>query len=194
MASIMTSDFLALTLPQAVQALHSGHIIAYPTEAVWGIGCDARQSKAVHFLLAAKQRSVEKGLIILVDQLDRIHHWLDWQRLTPERTHDILTSWPGPYTWVLPCTQHAPVWLTGRHSAIAVRISAHPLVAQLCCHWQAPLVSTSANRTGQSPVTHRHAIDPVIQQHCIGYLPGQTQTHARPTQIRDAQTGQILRE
>lgn len=183
-----------LTLERAVAALHAGGVIAYPTEAVWGLGCDPRQEAAVRRLLQIKRRPVEKGVIVVASGLERLRDWLDPDALPPARRAAVFASWPGPNTWILPASRHAPAWITGRHRGIAVRISAHPLVARLCQAWEAPLVSTSANLAGMPPARRRDELDPALLRDIDGLLDGATGGLAQPTPIRDALTGDVVRE
>ena len=182
-----------LDLSQAVTALSDGGVIAYPTEAVWGLGCDPRQQAAVAKLLRLKQRPVEKGVIVVTASLDLLDDWLDLDALPATRIAEIQASWPGPNTWVLPTTPKAPSWVTGSHDSLAVRISAHPLVAALCQQWQAPLVSTSANLAGMPPARSRDQLDPALLRELDGIVDGETGQQAQPTTIRDARSGQVLR-
>lgn len=78
-----------LTLSEAVTALQQGGVIAYPTEAVWGLGCDPRQETAVHTLLNIKQRASGKGLILVTAELNTLQDWLDLDTLSPERLHEV---------------------------------------------------------------------------------------------------------
>lgn len=183
-----------LNLASAVATLHDGGVIAYPTEAVWGLGCDPRQRAAVLRLLQLKRRPLDKGVIVVASALDMLQPWLDLPRLPPERLEAVQSSWPGPHTWILPANDHAPAWITGAHRGIAVRISAHPLVRQLCQAWGAPLVSTSANLAGMPPARERADLDPLLLRALDGILDGQTGGLAQPTPIRDALTGDVLRD
>lgn len=182
-----------LTLSEAVTALQQGGVIAYPTEAVWGLGCDPRQETAVHTLLNIKQRASGKGLILVTAELNTLQDWLDLDTLSPERLHEVQASWPGPHTWVLPASTRAPHWITGHHNGLAVRISAHPLVSALCRAWNMALISTSANVAGQSPARRREDLDPSLLPHLAGIVDGPTGGLAQPTPIRDARSGHILR-
>ncbi|CAD0354317.1 Sua5/YciO/YrdC/YwlC family protein [Xanthomonas hortorum] len=184
----------ALSLDNAVAALTQGGVIAYPTEAVWGLGCDPRQQAAVLRLLAIKRRPVDKGVIVVAASVDVLHEWVDFDALEPARKQEVLASWPGPHTWILPVTAQAPRWVTGEHDGLAVRISAHPVVAALCAAWGAPLVSTSANLAGESPARSRQALDPALLASIDGVVDGVVGTLAQPTQIRDARSGQVLRD
>ena len=183
-----------LSLATAVSTLEQGGVIAYPTEAVWGLGCDPRQRAAVMRLLELKRRPVSKGVIVVAASLEPLRPWLDLSALPAERLAEVLGSWPGPHTWVLPASAHAPAWVTGDHAELAVRISAHPLVARLCQAWQAPLVSTSANLAGEPPARRREELDPALLKAIDGVLDGETGGLAQPTPIRIAMTGQVLRD
>ncbi|UYK85471.1 Sua5/YciO/YrdC/YwlC family protein [Xanthomonas sacchari] len=182
-----------LSLSHAVAVLRKGGVIAYPTEAVWGLGCDPHDETAVTRLLRIKQRPVDKGLIVVAAELDPLRPLLDLSALPPERLAAVLASWPGPHTWILPAAAHAPPWITGAHQGIAVRISAHPLVAALCRAWGGALVSTSANRGGEPPARQRSELDPLVLGDLDGLLDGDTGGLAQPTPIRDAASGEILR-
>lgn len=189
----MANPMKDLTLASAIAALHAGGVIAYPTEAVWGLGCDPRQEAAVMRLLQIKQRPLEKGVIVVAATLDALRGWLDLAALPPERLDAVRASWPGPHTWILPASDHAPAWITGSHRGIAVRISAHPLVERLCRAWEAPLVSTSANLAGMPPARSRAELDPALLRSIDGLLDGETGGLAQPTPIRVALTGEVLR-
>lgn len=182
-----------LSLNQAVAVLQQGGVIAYPTEAVWGLGCDPYDRTAVTRLLQIKQRPVEKGLIVVAAELEPLRPLLELSALPPERLAAVLASWPGAHTWVLPAAAQAPSWITGAHRGIAVRISAHPLVAALCRAWGGALVSTSANRGGEPPARQRGELDPQLLAALDGMVDGQTGGLAQPTPIRDALSGEILR-
>jgi L-threonylcarbamoyladenylate synthase len=183
-----------LSLDSAVATLTQGGVIAYPTEAVWGLGCDPRQQAAVLRLLEIKRRPVDKGVIVVAASVDVLHAWVDMDALAPARRQEVLASWPGPHTWILPITAQAPRWVTGTHDGLAVRISAHPLVAALCAAWGGPLVSTSANLAGEPPARSRQALDPALLASIDGVVDGEVGALAQPTQIRDARSGQILRD
>ncbi|MGH8036531.1 MAG: Sua5/YciO/YrdC/YwlC family protein [Stenotrophomonas sp.] len=182
-----------LTVDSALPVLRTGGVIAYPTEAVWGLGCDPRHEAAVMKLLRLKQRPIEKGMILVAAELAQLDEWVRLQALPPARQSEVLASWPGAHTWILPAGPRAPRWITGEHSGIAVRISAHPLVAALCRAWGGPLVSTSANLAGKPPARTRAELDPALLPLLDGLIDGDTGGLAQPTPIRDALSGQILR-
>lgn len=173
-------------------ALRAGGVVAYPTEAVWGLGCDPFDEAAVTRLLAIKQRPVDKGLILVaasVAQLDGLAHW---DALATDRRDAVLASWPGPNTWVVPATARVPRWITGGHDGVALRVSAHPVVVALCSAF-GPLTSTSANLAGEPPARSRAELDPRLVGMLDATCFGETGAMASPTQIRDARTGEVLR-
>ncbi|MCL7715439.1 Sua5/YciO/YrdC/YwlC family protein [Stenotrophomonas mori] len=174
--------------------LREGGVIAYPTEAVWGLGCDPGNEAAVMRLLALKQRPVGKGLILVAAEVAQLDGWVRLDALTAERRAAVLQSWPGAHTWVVPAGPRAPRWITGAHDGIAVRVSAHPQVCALCRAWGGPLVSTSANLAGQPPARTRDQLDPALLAHLDGLLDGATGGQAQPTRIRIAANGQVLRD
>jgi L-threonylcarbamoyladenylate synthase len=177
-------------LQTAVRVLRAGEVIAYPTEAVWGLGCDPFREEAVRRVLDLKQRSEAKGLIIIAASLAQIDPWL--AALSAAQKATVLATWPGPYTWIVPAAD-APSWLRGDHDSLALRVSAHPGVQALCEAWGGPLVSTSANLSGQEPAADVAALQQQFGDG-LGYiLPGRLGGDPRPSEIRDAVSGVVLR-
>lgn len=185
---------IPLSIEDARDRLQQGGVIAYPTEAVWGLGCDPFNERAVHRLLAIKQRPVEKGMILIAAELEQLRSCLDLAALPGDRLAEVLASWPGPHTWAMPASERAPAWITGAHSSLAVRVSAHPTVTALCRAFGGPLVSTSANLSGQPAPLLRAELDPVLLARLDGVTEGETGGLARATPIRDASSGQQLRD
>lgn len=186
----MTSD---ADIADAIVALRHGGLIAYPTEAVWGLGCDPLNEAAVMRLLALKQRKVDKGLILIAADEAQLAHFIDMSSLDVAQMSAVRASWPGPHTWIVPASIDAPAWITGSHAGIAVRVSAHPTVIALCHAFGGALVSTSANRAAQPTVSTRDALDPVIVAGVDAVTTGETGDQLRPTTIRDARSGDTLR-
>ena len=149
---------------KAAQWLNSGKLLAYPTESVWGIGCNPFNQSAVEQLLAIKQRPIDKGMIVVTDHIDRIAPLLN--ALTSAQRQSIIDSWQmmanqQAQTWLLPLSTELsvpiPSWITGAHNSVAVRVIAHPLIQQLCSQMVSAdnpygfIVSTSCNPSGQPP-------------------------------------------
>lgn len=180
-------------IPAAIATLRRGGVIGYPTEAVWGLGCDPFNESAVLRLLALKQRPVAKGLILVAADVTQLEGLVDWDALPDGRRDAVLASWPGPYTWVVPATRRVPRWITGDHADVAVRISAHPVVVAICTAFGAPLVSTSANPSGADAPRTLAEFDPALLAALDLMVPGETGGLLRPTAIRDARSGDALR-
>lgn len=182
-----------LTLETVTPLLQADGVITYPTEAVWGLGCDPSNAAAVHKILALKQRPIEKGMILVAADVSQLQDWVHLDALSEDRQAAVLASWPGPNTWILPAGPKAPRWVTGDHEGLAVRISAHPLVAALCRAWGGPLVSTSANLAGEEPARSRDQLDPRLLALLDGILDGHVGERAHPSTIRDGRTGNTVR-
>lgn len=180
-------------LTPIVQALTSGNVVAYPTEAVFGLGCDPDNETAVNRLLELKKRSWEKGLILIAADYQQLTRYIDERALSQQQKEAMFATWPGPVTWVIPAKSTTPCWLTGTFSSLAVRVSAHPLVRALCRRYGKPLVSTSANLSGFPPC--RSAQEVVAQfGHAFPVLHGETSGRRNPSEIRDALTGALIRQ
>jgi len=182
-----------LSIEDAATVLAAGGVIAYPTEAVWGLGCDPRNEQAVMRLLAIKQRGVDKGLILVAARLEQLRDYLDMAAVPAPRLAEVMASWPGPHTWTMPAGTAAPPWITGTHAGIAVRITSHVEVVSLCNAYGGAIVSTSANRSGHPAAHDRESLDPALLAVVDGVLRGDTGGLAAPTSIRDALTGATLR-
>ncbi|WP_428431666.1 L-threonylcarbamoyladenylate synthase type 1 TsaC [Photobacterium chitinilyticum] len=181
-------------LAQVVAALQKGEVVAYPTEAVFGVGCDPDNKQAVQKLLALKQRPVEKGLILIAADYEQLTPYIDDSQLTVEQIKRIQSSWPGPVTWVMPIKAGVPSFLTGQFTTIAVRVTDHPLVQQLCRQFGKPLTSTSANLTGQEPGRTAEEVKAQLGQYLPAILQGETGGRDNPSEIRDARTGKVFRQ
>jgi L-threonylcarbamoyladenylate synthase len=174
-------------LQQAARILKQGGIVAYATEYCFGFGCDPFNRHAVLRLLRLKRRPVKKGLIVLA---------ADDEQLVPylvDIPPPVADSWPGPHTWLLSPRPNVPRWITGRHSKIAVRVTAHAQAAALCHAAGIAIISTSANRAGESPARSDREVARRFGKQVDCILSGYVGSARRPTPIRDAETGQLIR-
>ncbi|MBT0727246.1 L-threonylcarbamoyladenylate synthase type 1 TsaC [Rosenbergiella australiborealis] len=174
-------------------ALNEGNVIAYPTEAVFGLGCDPDNQQAVEKLLLLKQRPVEKGLILIAASYEQLLPYIATNKISAEQTERMLKHWPGPVTFVVPASTYAPKWITGKFDSIAVRVTDHPVARLLCESLGKPLVSTSANLSGQPPA---RVWGDVMTQFGDDFSVVMAPTGGRenPSEIRDALTGERIRE
>lgn len=170
----------------AVQHLKQGHIIAYPTEAVFGLGCDPFNEQAVHSLLKLKNRESSKGFILIVSNWEQINPLI--KPIPEQKLIEIKKTWPGPITWVFPASKNVPSWITGENQTIALRMTSHPIAKSLCDEFQKAIVSTSANTASNPPARTIAEVKEYFEN--IDYiLTGKLGNLSGPTPIRDALTG-----
>lgn len=175
----------------AVHALQQGKLIAYPTEAVYGLGCDPLNETAVTNLLKIKQRPVHKGLILIASDFTQLQPYIKPSSAMLQR---IMPSWPGPITWVIPAQDWVTTYLKGSHHSLAVRVSAHPLVQQLCANYGGAIISTSANISAQAPARSALAVRKNFPSSDIFILQSATGQDNQPTAIYNALDGSCLRQ
>lgn len=176
---------------EAVRRLESGGVIAYPTETVYGLGCDPFNARAALHLIDLKQRNIEQGLILVASHFEQLEPLLCPLAAAVRRR----VSTPGntPVTWVLPCLPGTPIWLRGKHDSLAVRVSDHPVTTELCKRWDGPLVSSSANIHGKPPAISALAVRKAFNGRLDYILHGTHASTNRPSQIRNGLTGELLR-
>ncbi|MGH6629827.1 MAG: L-threonylcarbamoyladenylate synthase, partial [Burkholderiales bacterium] len=143
------SSQLRLTVHQAADRLRQGKVIAYPTEAVYGLGCDPANETAVRLILKLKSRSEAAGLILIADRFEGLSPFI--RPVDEKLLATALATWPGHVTWLFPRADTVPDWLAGKHTTIAVRVTAHPVCRALCKTFGGAVVSTSANPSGARP-------------------------------------------
>lgn len=174
----------------AARAVRAGGVIAYPTEAVFGLGCSPIFPEAVERVLTLKRRPPGKGLILVAADVGQLQDLVDLDAVPDPEA--VLASWPGPVTWILPARPGVPGSLTGGGPGMAVRVSAHPAV-QALCRLTGPLVSTSANPDGAPPARSLYRVRVYFGAALDYILPGAPGGRRSPSEIRDAISGRILR-
>ncbi|MFO7594087.1 MAG: Sua5/YciO/YrdC/YwlC family protein [Pseudomonadota bacterium] len=178
-------------LRTARRTLLGGGIVAYPTEAVYGLGCDPLNPDSVMRLLALKERPWRKGLILIASHQSQLEPYLE--PIDPAVQERLSQTWPGPVTWLLPALAEVPYWLRGENRTLAVRVTAHPLAAALCDYMGGAIVSTSANRAGHEPARNALSVRRELGNEVDYILHGELGDSDNPTEIRDAGTGRIIR-
>jgi len=178
----------------AAKWIRSGHVIAYPTESVFGLGCDPNNLDAVKELLEIKQRSYTKGLILVASSVDQVIPYLD------NPTSQIISKLSAPstqvITWLVPANKNISNLLTGthgKHKKIAIRISKHPLICLLCQQLGHPIVSTSANITGKTMTWSALEVKLHFKNRIKYILNGSSGTQTKPSKIKDILTNQQIR-
>lgn len=136
-------------LNRFAHAVSQGAVFGYPTDTIWGFGCHPLIASSVARILRIKRRSPDKGLILLSSKID---YCMSYVGLDSEQLEPVQRATDHPITWLVPASEECPSWIRGTYPTVAIRITNHPLVEFLCARLQAPIVSTSANRSGKSCV------------------------------------------
>lgn len=178
-------------LSHAITCLQQGGVIAYPTEAVFGLGCDPRNEVALRKILSIKKRSHEKGMILIAANFEQCLPWIT--PIPDALLARALATWPGPHTWLFPANPAVSELIRGTHPCVALRVSAHPIAKALCEGFDSAIISTSANLAGHPPAkdiaTVKEYFGAVLDA-CVDAPLGGLKN---PSEIRDLITGKLLR-
>ena len=177
-------------LRQTATLVNDGGVIAYPTETVFGLGCQPDCVEAVARILMIKHRPVRAGLIIIGDSIEKFEPWIN---PTTDEMRRLQTKTNKPTTWIVTAHEHTPGWLTGGRKRIAIRVTDHPVAAALCAAAQTCLVSTSANRRGRRPARSSLQARRWFGEEIDQVVSGAAGTHAQPSEIRDAASDKVIR-
>lgn len=175
----------------AMRALETGGVIAYPTEAVWGLGCDPLDALAIEELLCLKSRPVEKGVILVggcMSDFDFLLH-----DLAPKLYKTLELSWPGHNTWLVPHKNRVSPLVHGAHDTVAIRVSTHPLIKAITETFGGPIVSTSANPAGKPPAKSSIKARNYFLKSGISFMPGSIADKQRASIIRHLISGKVVR-
>ncbi len=179
-------------LKRAIKVLQQGGVIAYPTEHCYGLGCDPDNQHAVRKLLSIKQRSRRQGVLLIAASIPQVSKYAMLDKVPFET--EIRSSWPGPFTWLLPARSTVSKWVKGDHPLVAVRVTQHAIAAQLCRVYGKALVSTSANRHKRPALLSAIEVNAAMGQQIDYILPGPVGGDSKPSQIRNGISGQLLRQ
>ncbi len=175
----------------AAKWIKSGNIIAYPTESVYGLGCDPQNRDAVRRILQIKQRSYKKGLILVASNVEQIIPYMN--NPSPQILSRLVASSNQVITWLIPANKNVSVLLTGEHKMgkdvsckkIAIRLSRHPIIHSLCQQLGHPIVSTSANIGGKAMIRSANKVKLRFKNKIKYILNGQLGEQIKPSEIRD---------
>jgi L-threonylcarbamoyladenylate synthase len=189
----VAARFTLAELDAATALLRRGGVLAYPTEAVFGLGCDPHDRAAFEHVFALKQRPATQGVLLIAADFAQVERYIDLAAVPPGVLAQVRASWPGPNTWIFPRSPAVPDWVAGAHAGIALRVTAHAPAAALCRAFGGALVSTSANPHGQPPARTPATVETYFGDALEGLLDAPLGDQQKPTVIRDAISGAIIR-
>lgn len=178
----MTQKEIAEDIRQAVETLRRGGLILYPTDTVWGIGCDATNEEAVRRIFALKQRAEAKAMLCLVDSANRLQRYVRW---VPDVAWDLIEFAERPLTLILDGAVNLAPSLIAEDGSVGLRVTRETISHELCYRFQKAVVSTSANISGQPAAAIFNEIDPAVIAG-VDYVMRSRQNDtkpARPSQI-----------
>lgn len=178
---------------KVVDVFNSGGIIAYPTEAVFGLGCDPDNEQSLKRLLLLKKRSAEKGLILLAGDYSQLLPYIDESKIPQDKRLSMLSRWPDGITQLVPKSHKLSPLLSGKFDTIAVRVTSQADVVALCKQTNKPIVSTSANLSGLEPAKTWQTLDHALAQQVDFIIKGDTLGRTSPSKIIDALTANVIR-
>ncbi len=177
-------------LNRLVHELSNGAVIGYPTDTIWGFGCDPYASESVFRIFQIKQRRVEKGLILLSSKLEYCEPFI---KLNQQQRDQVSLPSERPTTWLVDASDDCPPWICGNHTTVAIRITDHPLLAYLCPRLHSPLVSTSANTSGKSPARSALQLRRQFGAQLDFIVTGFNSGGRQASQIKSLASGNLLR-
>ncbi len=146
-------------IKKALEVLHSGGIILYPTDTIWGIGCDATNEKAVERIYQIKKREDSKSMLVLMENINFLSRYVEE---VPEIAYDLIELSDKPLTIIYPGAKNLAKNLIARDGTMGIRISSEDFTRQLIQRFKKPIVSTSANISGTPAPAVFHEITPEI--------------------------------
>ena len=180
---------MTITADKAAEILLGGGVIAYPTEGVFGLGCLPRDTDAVRRLLDIKKRDPSKGLILIAANAPQFDDWID----LPDAVVIPEPDPTQPITWIVPASSRVPPVVRGDNAGLAVRITTNPVAGNICRSVASPVVSTSANLSGQAVAPDEETLRRQFGDLVDYVVPGACGPASGPSEIRELLSGKILR-
>ena len=178
-------------LTKAVNILKKNGVISYPTEGVWGLGCDPLSRHAVNRILLLKNRAEAKGLILIGSRHDQFANLIE--KLSDEHRVRFMQNLSRPTTWILPTNKEIPCWISGNHESVAVRVTDHPIAQKLCSHFGRPIVSTSCNPQGVQPAINQQQVINYFGDKLDFIVPGDVGNPGSVSDIIELTSNKIIR-
>ena len=175
---------------RANEVLQQGGVILYPTDTIWGIGCDATNEEAVRRVYALKRREDSKSMLVLLDDVGKLFSYVE----VPEVAYDLLAVADCPMTIIYPNARQLAGNLIGADGTIGIRVTTELFSQALCYRFRKPIVSTSANISGQpAPGCFREISEEIKSavDHVVNYRQEETARPAPSSIIKLGVSGEI---
>ncbi len=172
----MASDF---SIRHAAHVIRNGGIIAYPTDTIYGLGCDPYNAQAVHNINLLKQRPQNKQFILLAADIEQIKPLI----LLHEEQQARIVQTTEPTSWISDASPQAPAWLVDQHNTLTIRVSKNDTVKKLCTALGHAIISTSANPSGKTPASNSLELHQYFHGSVDKILASQQKLTARPSKI-----------
>ena len=170
--------------------LKSGEVIGYPTEAVYGIGCDPWNQSSVEKIAKIKGRKKRQTFLMVASSIDQLTDLIDISRLSSQ----VKSSWPGHTTWLIKAKENVPYWLQDEQTnKVGVRVSNHPLVRELCNEYGKPIISTSANISGKEEIKNQQEFIRTFSSDINYLVDGDLGDYDKASMIIDMETNKKIR-
>lgn len=183
----MASPF---AIRHAVHQIRHGGVIAYPTDTVYGLGCNPMDIDAVTYLSALKQRDSSKGLILIANKLELFNGYI---KELSSNDQEKIQQTKSPTSWIVPAKKNVPHWLTGNSQTLAIRITQHSVINELCNQLHHPLVSSSANPGGKNPALNALQLHRYFHDKVHAILVANNKHSCQPSSIRVLDNNLIIR-
>lgn len=175
----------------AVEFLKTGSIVCYPTEAIYGLGCDPWCETAVNKIYKIKNRTLDKPFLLVASSITQLSKLIDIKKITDE----VKNSWPGHNTWLIPSIPSTPKWLIdAKTGLIGVRVSNHPTIIEICKKFDNPIISTSANKSHKYSINNKQDIINILSDNIDFLVDGSLGNEKKPSIIKNMITNEIIRK
>jgi len=182
----MVSDF---SIRHAAHVIRSGGIIAYPTDTIYGLGCDPYDAATVDELNRLKRRPLNKQFILLAGDIEQIKPLV----VIDEEQQARITQSTEPTSWIIDASPQAPAWLTDSQNTLTIRISNSIIIKKLCARLGHAIISTSANPSGKEPARNSLELHRYFHNSVHKILASQQKLNAQPSKIIRLRDNHIIR-
>jgi len=178
-----------LELKKIHEILVDGGVIAYPTESVFGLGCDPSNEQAIAKILEIKKRTLEMGFVLLTPNIKIVSSWVN---ISNKQLKIVSSPSKRPTTYIVPASVAAPKWLAVKNT-LAIRLSNDPFIKNICGLLGLPIVSTSANLHGENPCKSAEEVQKIMGSQLDYIVFKQTGPFNNPSTIVDLSSGKTIR-